>query len=186
MNKLTSKNVFCGAIVNKGTDELVVYKANAKTVYAGSLPYFDFLTKWDNRKGGVTQKKFFKQIGAEQYKYEDLMITKSNLEKKAKFDYINEHRQEQDCLLALKERLVMREVFESFLKGKNHRTPNHFGAKMVVAVMCNPNGFMLLRIEETWVFWDSELNLFFPFIKAEHKKGKDVIWPEKIFIEEVA
>lgn len=185
MNKLTKKNVFCGATVNKGTEELVVYKVNSKTVYAGKLPYFDFLVKWDNRSGGITQKKLFKQIGAEQYRYEDLAITKSNADKKEKFDYINAHRQEQDTLLSLKERKTMRDVFERYLAGKPFRYPNHFGAKMAVAVMCNPNGFMLLRIEENWVFWDSELNLFFPFIKAEHKKGKDVIWPDKIFIEEV-
>jgi hypothetical protein len=186
MKKLNPKNVYCGAVVNKGMEELVVYKVNTKSVYAGKVPYFEFLFKWDNRKSGVTQKKFFSSIGANIYSYNDLSITTASLEKKSKFDYINEHRQEQDTILSDKERQEMRAVFQEFCNKKGYRTPRHFGAKMVVAVLCNPNGFMLLRVEENWVFWDSKLNLFFPFQKEIHKRGKEVIWPEKINMEDMA
>ena len=178
--KFTSKNAFPGAVVTLNDTELTVYKVNSKTFYAGPVPFVSYLNKLSNYTGA--KKKFFDTIGAEKYSYGDAVIL--NVDMKETFEYINERREQQNEILTEHERKEIRGVYErQYLQERPFRTPVHFGAKMVVVVACNPDGLMLIRAEEDWAFWDSELNLFYPFIKERDKVGKDLIWPEKIRLE---
>ena len=72
--KLTYENIFLGAVVTKNNKNLIVYKINQKTFYAGEMNYEVFFNRYDKSIKGTTFKDFAAASKAGPFSYEDFNI----------------------------------------------------------------------------------------------------------------
>lgn len=80
---VTNENIFVGARISQQDKTFSVIKVNAKSFYATSMSYDEYLDKWDSKFKGVTFKEFCKVWEINSYKYTDSFeITEDELKRK--------------------------------------------------------------------------------------------------------
>jgi len=183
-------NVFVGAVVYLGEEKLYVYKVNKKSLYVGSTPEEKISKKWNEIKSkAVTWVKYMERNGGKKLSFAGLKISSEEAAKRTGFMAIKEARESGRDWLGKKGREIVSMLLKRDKKGKNSLIfPNEFGTHTLVLLAIHPdkNGQVLLRIDQTYFFYDEKTELYDRFDSLKDKDGKNIIWPDRIQVENLA
>ena len=193
--KVTQDNVFLGAAIFRGKDKFHVYKVNAKTLYIGKEEEKVIAQKWENRPVGMKWIKFMDKQKAEKVSYDGLMISSAEAGKKAGFLAIKEARESMKDWLGKKGRALVKELFEvsrdqvTTIRGKKvvkkkgksiQFIRNDVGKNKIYIIKMRKDGHILLRLNDAYLFYDINTEVYTRFDKELHKNGKEIIFPEAV------
>jgi len=200
LTKATQDNVFLGASIFRGKDKFYVYKVNAKTLYIGEIEEKVIAGRWENRPIGQKWIEFMKKQNAKKVTYDGLTISTEEANKKAGFLAIKEARENTKDWLGKKGKALVKELFrisrneEVIIKGKKVIKKkgkcvlllrNDVGNNKIYIIKMRDDGHVLLRLNDAYLFYDINTEVYTRFDKELHKNGKEVIFPKTVtFIKE--
>lgn len=174
--KANSTNIFPGAIVFKGSEQLIVYKVNDKSFYAGKIPYQEFNNKINDSK--LTFTAFAKTNGVTKFEYGVIQVSEEEVNRKAGFIKMQEMVASQKKYLDKLGEKDIQEKFNRFLKNKSYKYPSFIALKQIVVVAFNKDTkIALLHINEDWTFYDLTTKIYIPFNKKIHYNKPNIVWP---------
>lgn len=175
---LTTENVFEGAKIQYNKEDHYIVKVNAKSLYVSKEK--DFLTKWESRPKGMTWKNFCKRHNAIMIKYDEAEITKEEAARKDNFIKQKEKKENSKIYLSKLSKKLLQESYNNFLNNKSYSYWIESGSDMLWVILCDESNRMIFRINDKRIIWDMEEDIFYAFKDNEHKKGSEIIWPERI------
>ena len=192
--KVTQDNVFLGASIFRGKDKFYVYKVNAKTLYIGKTEEKVIAQKWENKPVGQKWIKFMEKQKGEKASYDGLTISTAEADKKAGFLAIKEARESMKNWLGKAGQKKVKELFEisrdkKIRVGKKIKTTkgksvqflrNDVGKNKIYIIKIRKDGHILLRLNDAYLFYDINTEVYTRFDKELHKNGKEIIFPEAI------
>ena len=183
----SSDNTFEGAIVYHGNDETkhFVYKVNKKTMYVGTEEYKKIMDFWDKKAKGTTWKKFMERHEAKMVQYGTWKISDEEASRKEAFEKINQVRKTQKAPMSKKGEQQVALLYKSlYLKGKgSYRSPSDVGSDRIIVVLFTENEWAFLNVNGSHYLYDLRENIYIPYDKEIHKKGKEVLWPVREYEE---
>lgn len=195
--EVDKENVFLNAIVKYKDENYYVVKINSKTAYISKDS--EFLEKWE--KASTKKWKDFCKINkAIMVDYSYLTIDELEIKKKDGFIEDMGRKRKAKRYLPNSEIYELQEIWSRLEKRKadadNKRKKkkymktyryivNYGRGKFYYALSYNfEEKYLLLRINNKYVFYDVKEDKYILFNKKLHKDGKNIIWPvRKEFIE---
>lgn len=184
LEKVTSENIFVGATVFRGETKLNVYKVNAKSMYVGKLSTKEIQTAWENRGVGIKWVSFMERKDGKKVTFDGLTISSEEAAKKAGFLKVKEAKASMKDWLGKAGRKKLNELLEKEKKGKNIVLGRHdFGQHQLFVITVHPerNGQVLIRLDNAYLFFNVNTEVYTRYDKSIHKDGKKVVFPELVF-----
>lgn len=182
--KLTNENAFIGANVSYEKQKMVIVKINTKSVYLAKDKRF--LKRWEIRPKGMTWKKFCELNEAKMVSYGLIEIDEKEADLKESFVEREKIKTSKKYLHPISEK-VLEDLFKiatAKSKGQKTKSVSHIVETVkdkfaVIAYNIENKMFLIHKISgiAEYFFYDFENFDYIPFIKTEHKKGKEIIWP---------
>jgi len=195
MEKLTQDNVFVGSIVFRGKEKFYVYKVNAKSLYIGKEKEKVISNKWENKHYKIKWSDFMSKNGGEKTPYAGLTISTEEANKKSGFLAIKEARESTRDWLGKAGKKAVKELFEmsrdkvSIINGKKvvrqkgkdiRLIRNDVGKNQIYIIKMRDDGHILLRLNDAYLFYDINTEIYTRYNEELHKDGKKIVFPEKI------
>lgn len=179
-----SNNVFVGANVFFKNEEHIVVKVNDKSCYLSKNK--SFIDIWEKRPKGMKWKPFCERYEGFMTLYSGITISPDEKEKKVEVEKKAKRAKKFRPVSAHGEKTLVTlfSEIEKKYKGKHYRgykTPFQDGSNYVNIVAENHElRKLLVHVTGTGVnnyyFFDLNEADYSPFIKDEHKSGKEILW----------
>lgn len=180
--KLTSENAFLGAEISLGKETFYVVKVNEKSFWASRES--TFLKAWEGRIKGIKWKNFCEGHQAKSYKYGDFEIAEEEAAKKEKVETTKKIQKEQKKYLTGQVKADVKKMWNQFLlrekkgRGKAWQYPIFSGDTSVNPIAASSQAeALLLHINDKYIFYYVNDDVYIHFDKEEHKLGKEIVWP---------
>lgn len=186
--KADSDNTFEGAIVYHGndTEKNYVYKVNKKSMYVGTTEYNKMMNLWERRVKGMTWKKFMTLQKGQMVQFGTWKISDEEASRKEAFEKINEIKKTQKPAMSKNAEKQISLLYKNFITGKGpYRFVSDIGKDRVVVILFSKDEWAVLNINGVQFLYDLRSNLYIKFNKEIHKKGKEVLWPEREYEKEI-
>ena len=152
--KLTYDNIFLRAKVSNNIKNLIVYKINQKTFYAGEMDYEVFFNRYDKSLKGTTFKDFAAANKAGPFSYEDFNITEEEVNK-GKTEGIKKITKEEKRLLSVKSEKLIKDIYDTkFKKSKNYKYPLYDGSTEFHIVVANDDEKVLFNMDNDYILFN--------------------------------
>jgi len=182
--KLTKDNAFINAKVSYNKEIYYIVKINAKTVYLAKNE--NFLSEWKTRQKGIKWKDFCKGHNAFMVAYGEIEIDEKEAKKKESIEAKNEIMKKHLISMGPIFEKEAREMWKRYLKkqknpdkGKAWKYPIESSKDVLYPIdISKEKEVMLLKMNETFFFYFVNDGVYLPFNKEDHKKGKNILWPD--------
>lgn len=168
-----------GDIVEYKKEDYLAIKVNEKSVYICKNK--NFLNLWENRVTGTKWKTLCDREGALKVAPEKLIVKEEGAVK------VTPKKSKNKKVVSSAGEKILKESFERFKKqqaGKKTKAPffvfdTPSEKVFTIAANLETNHILFHNLgKDTYHFFDVEAGEYSPFVKDEHKMGKDILWPE--------
>ena len=167
-----------GDIVEYNKEDYLAIKVNEKSVYI--CKNRNFLTLWENRVTGTKWKSLCDREEALVVKPERLIVKEVGAVK------VKPKQSKRNRVVSIETERTLKECFDRLKKreaGKKTKAPlfliENSNEKVWPLVGNVEKGMILFHniSTDTYHFFNVAEETYSPFIKEEHKLGKDILWP---------
>lgn len=176
--KLTYENIFLSAEATFEGKNMFVYKINAKSFYAGTMPFEIFMDKYEKKPKSIVFKDFCTHNTAKQYTYEGFDISEEEVEKGKKIG-IKKKDKDEKRYLSLKAEKLLRDVYtDKYKKGKSYQHPLYDDKTEFHVVEAHPDNKILLNIDNNYILFNmiSKKYLFLEDVFKKELNSKNIPW----------
>lgn len=184
--KANKDNVFVEAVVEYDDEDYYVHKVNPKTLYVSKDK--EHLKQFKNRiNRQLTWKSFCDVNNILNIKYDKVLISKEEADRKEEVEAIQEAKKNQKNLFKANIKRQIQKIWrqiEAKEKGKKYKSIRHLNNidknQLVIIEYNLEKKMVLVRLNDDYLFYGLNEEVYLPFIKKTHKKGKEIFWPESL------
>lgn len=182
---VTKDNIAPGMKIYENDNELYVYKINAKSVWAGPKSWDAIKGLWEERTKGTKWTDLMNKHNGNKYTYDNLKVNEEEVAKKNSFIKKEEKQNNDKNFITQIEKRDLKKAYNQFLKGKSYKYLIEVGNNRLHIIVASKDEYILFKKNNNMIIWDMKENLFYPFKENEHKKDKEILWPER-YVEDQA